>query len=51
MNNFQHNLPIPAKQNTRGGGQSDPQLTSWRKEPTKKRRKNNKNPKKYTEPT
>ena len=34
---------IPAQQKTRGGGQSDPQLTSWRDGPTKERPKNNQN--------
>ena len=28
-NQLQHNLPTPAQQKTRGGEQSDSQLTSW----------------------
>ena len=50
-NQLQHNLPTPAQQNTRHGGHSDPQLTSWREGPTKERPNNNKIPKTYTEPT
>ena len=34
-NELQHNLPTPAQQKTRGGGQTDPQKTSWWKRPTK----------------
>ena len=50
-NQLQHNLPTPAQQKTRGGGQSDPQTTSWWEEPTKERPNNNQKPKTYTEPT
>ena len=49
-NQHQHNLATPAQQNTRRGGQSDPQLTSWKEGPTKERRNNNQNPKTYREP-
>ena len=50
-NQLQHNLPTPAKQNTRGGGHGDPQLTSRWKGPLKERPNNNQKPKTYTEPT
>ena len=42
-NQLQHNLPTAAQQNTRGGGQTDPQLTSWWEGLTKER-PNNQNP-------
>ena len=45
------NLPTPAQQNTRGGGQSGPQLTSWWEGPAKERPNNNQKPKTYTEST
>ena len=35
-NQLQHNLPTPAQQKTRGGGQTDPQITSWWERTTKK---------------
>ena len=50
-NQHQHNLPKPAKQNTRGGGWSDPQLKTWREGPTKERLNNKQNLKTYREPT
>ena len=50
-NKLQHNLPTPAQQNTRCGGWSDPQLTSWREGHTKKRPNNNPTPKTYRQPT
>ena len=50
-NHLQHNLPTPAKQNTRRGGWSDPQLTSSRERPIKERPNNNQNAKTYREPT
>ena len=50
-NHLQHNLTTPAQQNTRGGGQSDPQLPSWWKGPTKERTNNNQNPSTSREPT
>ena len=50
-NQLQHNLPTPAQEHTRGGGQSDPQLTSWREGPIKERPNNNQNPKTYRQPT
>ena len=50
-NQLQQNLPTPAQQKTRGGGQSDPQLTSWWEGPIKERPNNNQNLKTYTEPT
>ena len=28
-NQLQHNLPTPAQQKTRRGGQTDPQITTW----------------------
>ena len=28
-NHLQHNLPTTSQQKTRGGGQTDPQITSW----------------------
>ena len=40
-NQPQHNLPTPAQQKTRGGGQTNPQLTSWWEGPTKERPNNN----------
>ena len=48
---LQHNLPTPAQQKTRGGGQTDPQITSWWERPTKERPKKNQKPKTYPEPT
>ena len=48
---LQHNLPTPAQQKTRGGGQTDPQITSWWEGPTKERPNNNQKPNTYTEPT
>ena len=50
-NQLQHNLPTHAQQKTRGGGQTDPQITSWWERPTKERPKKNQKPKTYTEPT
>ena len=50
-NQLQHNLPTPAQQKTMGGGQSDPQLTSWWEGPTKETPNNNQKPKTYTDPT
>ena len=47
-NQLQHNLLTPARHNTRRGGWSDPQLTSWREGLTKER-PNNQNPKTYSE--
>ena len=38
-NKLQHNLPTPAQQNTRCGGWSGHQLTSWRETPTKENTK------------
>ena len=38
-NQLQHNLPTPAQQKTRGGGQTDPQITSWWERPSKERPK------------
>ena len=35
-NDLQHNLPTPAQQKTRGGGQTDTQLTAAGKDPPKK---------------
>ena len=35
-NQLQHKLSTPALQNTRRSGWSDPQLTSWREDPSKK---------------
>ena len=32
---LQNNMAISAQQKTRGGGQSDPQITSWWERPTK----------------
>ena len=29
MNQLQHNLPTPTQKKTRGGGQTDPQITNW----------------------
>ena len=43
-NQLQHNLPTPAQQKTRGGGQTDPQTTSWWERPTKERPKKNEKP-------
>ena len=40
-NELQHNLPTPAQQNTRGGGETDPQITSWWEAPTKEGPSNN----------
>ena len=48
---LQHNLPTPAQQKTRGGGQTDPQITSWQEGPTKKGPNNDQKPKTYTELT
>ena len=50
-NQLQHNLPTPAQQKTRGGGQTDPQITRWWEGPSKERPNNNQKPKTYTEPT
>ena len=50
-NQLQHNLPTPAQQKTRGGGQTDPQITSWWERPTKERPNKNQKTKTYTEPT
>ena len=50
-NQLQHNLPTPAQQKTRGGGQTDPQITSSWERHTKERPKKNQKPKTYTEPT
>ena len=50
-NELQHNLPTPAQQKTRGGGQTDPQITSWWERLTKERPNKNQKPKTYTEPT
>ena len=50
-NQLQHNLLTPARHNTRRGGWSDPQLTSWWEGPTKERPNNNQKPKTYTDPT
>ena len=50
-NQLQHNLPTPAQQKTRGGGQTDPQITSWWERPTIERPNKNQKPKTYTEPT
>ena len=50
-NQLQHNLPTPAQQKTRGGGQTDPQITRWWERPNKERPKKNQKPKAYTEPT
>ena len=41
-NQLQHNLPTPAQQKTRGGRQTDPQITSWWEGPNRERP--NKNP-------
>ena len=41
----------PAQQKTRGGGQTDPQITSWWERPTKERPNKNQKPKTYTEAT
>ena len=49
-NKLQHNLPTPAQQKTRGGGQTDPQITSWWERPTKERANKNQKPKTYIEP-
>ena len=35
-NHLQQNLPTPAQQKTRGGGQTDPQINSWWNDPPKK---------------
>ena len=40
-NQPQHNLPTPAQQKTRGGGQTDPQTTSWWEGSTRERPNNN----------
>ena len=40
---LQHNLSTPAQQKTRGGGQTDPQITSWWERPTKERSNKKKN--------
>ena len=50
-NQLQHNLPTPAQQKTRGGGETDPWITSWWERPTKERPNNNQKPKTYTEQT
>ena len=50
-NQLQHKLSKSAQQNTRSGGQSDPQLTTLRERPIKERPNNNENPKTYGEPT
>ena len=50
-NQLQHNPPTPAQQKTRGGGQTDPQITSWWERPTKERPNKNQKPKTYTETT
>ena len=50
-NQLQHNLPTPAQQKTKGGGQSDPQLTSVWEGPMKERPNNNQKPKTHIEPT
>ena len=50
-NQLQHNLPTPPQQNTRHGGLSNPQLTSWKEGPTEERTNNNQNPKRDREPT
>ena len=50
-NELQHNLPTPAQQKTRVGGQADPQIISWWERPTKERPNKNQKPKIYTEPT
>ena len=50
-NQLQHNLPTPAQQKTRGGGQTDPQITSWWERHTKEKPNNNQKPKTYTEST
>ena len=44
-NQLQHNLSTPAQQNTKRGGGSDSQLTSWQEGPAKERPNNNQNPK------
>ena len=44
-------LAQPGQQNTRGGGQTDPQINRWWERPTKERPKKNQKPKTYTEPT
>ena len=49
-NNLQHNLPTPAQQKTRGGGQSDHQITSWWERPTKERPNKKQKTKTYTQP-
>ena len=48
-NELQHKLPTPAQQKTRGGGETDPWITSWWERPTKERPNNNQKPKTYTE--
>ena len=50
-NQLQYNLPTPAQQETRRGGQTDPQITSWWERPTKERPNKNQKPKTYTETT
>ena len=50
-NQLQHNLPTPAEQKTRDGGQTDPQISSWWERPTKERPNKNQKPETYTEPT
>ena len=50
-NQMQHNLPTPAQQKTKGGGQTDTQITSWWERPTKERANKNQKLKTYTEPT
>ena len=50
-NQLQHNLPTPAQQKTRVGGQADPQIISWWERPTKERLKKTQKPKTYTEST
>ena len=50
-NQLQYKLPTPEQQKTRGGGQTDPQITSWWEIPTKESLNKNPKPKTYTEPT
>ena len=50
-NQLQHNLPTPAQQKSRRGGQTDPQITSWWERPIKVCLNKNQKPKTYTEPT
>ena len=48
-NQLQHNLPTHTQQKTRGGGQTDPQLTSWWERPTKESLNKNQKTKTYRE--